>query len=168
VTHVSAFGLCINLQLALFLHLRPSTTRKPSAVGRDSSTNMSKRHRPSSPDPPTKTTRVSQTTEPFICELPPTCNKHPTTLGSGRELEAHYSTCHAHVCSVEGCNRVFPEPRFLDLVCPSSSARSASQVTHAYQHQTECHNPIADVKKDRGERIVSGSSRCVYLLDLMP
>ena len=78
---------------------------------------MSKRHRPSSPsNPPMKTTRVPESTKPFVCELPPTCSKRPTTLGSARELETHYSTCHAHVCSAEGCNRVFPEQRFLDLV----------------------------------------------------
>ncbi|KAF9644024.1 hypothetical protein BDM02DRAFT_3103569 [Thelephora ganbajun] len=108
---------------------------------------MSKRHRPNSPlNSPTKTTRVSQVTKPFVCELPPTCSKYPTTLGSTSELESHYSTCHAHVCSAEGCNRIFPEPRFLDL------------------HQTECHDPIAEIKKDRGERIVSGLYRCVCML----
>lgn len=50
-------------------------------------------------------------------------------------MESHYSTCHAHVCSAEGCHRIFPEQRFLDL------------------HQTECHNPIAEIRKERGERI---------------
>ncbi|KAF9784952.1 hypothetical protein BJ322DRAFT_1005819 [Thelephora terrestris] len=97
---------------------------------------MSKRHRNNSPSSsPAKTTRIPQSANPFICELPPTCNKHPTTLESASEMESHYSTCHAHVCSAEGCNRIFPEQRFLDL------------------HQTECHNPIAEIKKDRGERI---------------
>jgi len=97
---------------------------------------MSKRYRHNSPpNSPAKTTRISQTANPFICELPPACNKHPTTLGSASEMESHYSTCHAHVCSAEGCNRIFPAQRFLDL------------------HQTECHNPIAEIKKDRGERI---------------
>lgn len=78
---------------------------------------MSKRQRPGSPsNSPAKTTRIPETTRPFICELPPTCNNHPTSLGSASEMESHYSTCHAHVCSAEGCNRIFPEPRFLDMV----------------------------------------------------
>ena len=42
-----------------------------------------------------------------------------------------------------------------------------SKITYVYQHQTECHDPIADIKKDRGERIVSDLSRCVHLFDLI-
>jgi len=100
-------------------HQRDETCRSRNRLRRRK---MSKRHRPNSPSSsPTKTTRVTQTTKPFVCELPPTCSKHPTTLGSPSELESHYSTCHAHVCSAEGCNRIFPEPRFLDLVRSSSS-----------------------------------------------
>ena len=150
----------------------PTTTNEARRIclwKRSKCRNMSKRHRLSSPSSsPTKTTRVSQETRPFVCELPPTCSKHPTTLGSLREVESHYSTCHAYVCSAEGCNRVFPEPRFLDLVRPSSSACFAKRVAHPYQHQTECHDPIAEIKKDRGERIVSDSCRCVYPFDLIP
>ena len=150
----------------------PTTINEARRIGlreRFKCRKMSKRHRPSSPsDSSTKTTRVSQDTKPFICELPPTCSKHPTTLGSAREVESHYSTCHAYVCSAEGCNRVFPEPRFLDLVRPSSNTCFAKQTAHMYQHQTECHNPIAEIKKDRGERIVSDSYRYVCLLDLIP
>ena len=104
-----------NRGLALLRHQRPRARPKPPTS--ENRAEMSKRHRPGSPSNlPAKTTRISETTRPFICELPPTCNKHPTTLGSAGEMESHYSTCHAHVCSAEGCNRVFPEPRFLDLV----------------------------------------------------
>lgn len=147
----------------------PTTTNKTRGIS-PRNRKMSKRHRPNSPsNEPAKTTRVSQVTKPFVCELPPTCSKHPTTLGSASELESHYSTCHAHVCSAEGCNRIFPEPRFLDLVRPSSTLFfSLSKVSYVYQHQTECHDPIADIKKERGERIVSGSYRCVCPLDLIP
>ena len=171
-THVSCVTIGHLRQAAAFCALSPPATtsgaRRISLKKRLKCRKMSKRHRPNSPpDSPTKTTRVSQDTKPFICELPPTCSKHPTTLGSAHELESHYSTCHAYVCSAEGCNRIFPEPRFLDLVRPSPNVRFAKQIPHIYQHQTECHDPIAEIKKDRGERIVSGSYWCVCLLDLM-
>ena len=109
------FRLYTDCDFAFLHHHRPPARREPSASGNQ--LKMSKRHRPGSPlNSPAKTTRISETTRPFICELPPTCNKHPTTLGSANEMESHYSTCHAHVCSAEGCNRIFPEPRFLDMV----------------------------------------------------
>lgn len=171
----NARQLLLNCDLLSFFSPTTTTTNETGHVSprnRPDHNNgeMSKRHRPNSPsNPPAKTTRVSQPTKPFICELPPTCSKHPTTLGSASELESHYSTCHAHSCSAEGCNRVFPEPRFLALVRPSQSALvPPKKITHVYQHQTECHDPIADIKKDRGERIVSDLSRCVHLFDLMP
>ncbi|KAH9930277.1 uncharacterized protein B0H18DRAFT_840191, partial [Fomitopsis serialis] len=75
----------------------------------------------------------------LLCTLPPTCNpphNRPTPLANSTELESHYATYHAHVCEEEGCGCVFPDARLLEL------------------HQTECHDPIAAVRRDRGEKIV--------------
>ncbi|KAI0941009.1 hypothetical protein AcV7_003231 [Taiwanofungus camphoratus] len=75
---------------------------------------------------------------PLLCTLPPTCNppqNRPTPLANTGELEAHYATYHAHVCEEKGCGSVFPDARLLEL------------------HQTECHDPLAAVRKDRGEKI---------------
>jgi hypothetical protein len=122
VTSVSCSPLRLHTNYGSVLSRRqqPSARREPSTSG--IRFEMSKRLRPGSPsNSPAKTTRISESTRPFICQLPPTCNNHPTTLGSASEMESHYSTCHAHVCSAEGCHRIFPEPRFLDLVCSSSS-----------------------------------------------
>ncbi|KAJ6607008.1 hypothetical protein B0H10DRAFT_2308381, partial [Mycena sp. CBHHK59/15] len=52
-----------------------------------------------------------------------------------KDLETHYATYHAHVCEERGCNCVFPDARLLEI------------------HQTECHDPLAAVRKDRGEKI---------------
>ncbi|KAF9454390.1 hypothetical protein P691DRAFT_808524 [Macrolepiota fuliginosa MF-IS2] len=71
----------------------------------------------------------------ILCTLPPTCNRHPITLANSKELERHYATYHAHVCEQPGCGCVFPETRLLEL------------------HQTECHDPLAAVRKERGEKI---------------
>ncbi|KAH9941950.1 hypothetical protein B0H21DRAFT_751912 [Amylocystis lapponica] len=75
---------------------------------------------------------------PLFCTLPPTCNpphNHPTPLANTSELEAHYATHHAHVCEERGCGCVFPDAKLLEL------------------HQTECHDPVAAVRKERGEKI---------------
>ncbi|KAF8638449.1 hypothetical protein AX17_002206 [Amanita inopinata Kibby_2008] len=78
---------------------------------------------------------VSSARHPMLCTLPPTCTHKPTPLANTKELEAHYATCHAHVCEQKGCGCVFPEARLLEL------------------HFTECHDPLAAVRKDRGEKI---------------
>ncbi|KAJ3812063.1 hypothetical protein F5876DRAFT_64262 [Lentinula aff. lateritia] len=100
---------------------------------------------PSSPSSPTH--KASRTTaspassaNPLLCTLPPTCSTHPTALADTRELEAHYAKYHAWVCqaakSTSGtCGNVFPDARLLEL------------------HHTECHDPIAAVRKERGEKI---------------
>ncbi|KDQ61884.1 hypothetical protein JAAARDRAFT_90817, partial [Jaapia argillacea MUCL 33604] len=75
----------------------------------------------------------------LICTLPPTCNppiNRACVLHGTRELEAHYATYHTWVCEEHGCGCVFPGERLLEL------------------HQTECHDPLAAVRKDRGEKIV--------------
>ncbi|TFK71667.1 hypothetical protein BDN72DRAFT_764670 [Pluteus cervinus] len=82
-------------------------------------------------------TQVQQGTpqHPLLCTLPPTCNRKPTPLENSRDLEAHYAKYHAHVCEERGCGCVFPDERLLEL------------------HQTECHDPLAAVRKDRGDKI---------------
>ncbi|KAJ7308586.1 hypothetical protein DFH08DRAFT_490648 [Mycena albidolilacea] len=82
-----------------------------------------------------RTTDASSTAHPLLCTLPPTCNHHPTPIANSKDLEAHYATYHAHVCEEQGCNCVFPDARLLEI------------------HQTECHDPLAAVRKDRGEKI---------------
>ncbi|KAF7985786.1 hypothetical protein HWV62_413 [Athelia sp. TMB] len=72
------------------------------------------------------------------CTLPPTCNpprNHPTLIASTKDLEAHYARYHAHVCESPACGCVFPDARLLDL------------------HQTECHDPLAALRKEKGEKI---------------
>ncbi|KAF8166613.1 hypothetical protein K438DRAFT_1730707 [Mycena galopus ATCC 62051] len=88
-------------------------------------------------EPTSKAQRTTQasSTAPLLCTLPPTCNHHPTPIADSKDLEAHYATYHAHVCEEEGCKCVFPDARLLEI------------------HQTECHDPLAAVRKDRGEKI---------------
>ncbi|RPD77117.1 hypothetical protein L226DRAFT_559242 [Lentinus tigrinus ALCF2SS1-7] len=73
----------------------------------------------------------------LLCTLPPTCHppNRPTELSGTRELEQHYAMYHAHVCEENGCGCVFPDARLLEL------------------HQTECHDPIAAVRQERGDKI---------------
>ncbi|KAH0583057.1 hypothetical protein H2248_010945 [Termitomyces sp. 'cryptogamus'] len=112
-----------------------SSKRHRTSLSHDSSSSTETQH-------PTKSSRtISGQAEseggnhPLLCTLPPTCNHKPTPLANSRELEAHYATYHAHVCEQHGCGAVFPEVRLLEL------------------HQTECHDPLAAVRKERGEKI---------------
>ncbi|KAJ7780246.1 hypothetical protein DFH07DRAFT_910630, partial [Mycena maculata] len=77
----------------------------------------------------------SSAVHPLLCTLPPTCNHQPTPIANAKDLETHYATYHAHVCEENGCNCVFPDARLLEI------------------HQTENHDPLAAVRKDRGEKI---------------
>ncbi|KIK99135.1 hypothetical protein PAXRUDRAFT_823103 [Paxillus rubicundulus Ve08.2h10] len=100
-------------------------------------------HLPPSPDlaPMSKSSRVSESStgdRALLCTLPPTCNPphhNPTPISNSRELEIHYAKYHAHVCEQRGCGCVFPDARLLEL------------------HQTECHDPLSAVRKERGEKI---------------
>ncbi|KAI6023791.1 hypothetical protein BKA83DRAFT_31057 [Pisolithus microcarpus] len=56
-------------------------------------------------------------------------------LANSRDLEIHYGKYHAHVCEQPGCGFVFPDARLLEL------------------HQTECHDPLAALRRERGEKI---------------
>ncbi|KAJ7777434.1 hypothetical protein B0H16DRAFT_1505479 [Mycena metata] len=83
-----------------------------------------------------RTTDTSTSTvHPLLCTLPPTCNHQPTPIANSKDLETHYATYHAHVCEEPNCDCVFPDARLLEI------------------HQTECHDPLAAVRKDRGEKI---------------
>ncbi|KAF9224166.1 hypothetical protein BS17DRAFT_753225 [Gyrodon lividus] len=96
-----------------------------------------------SPDlePMNKSSRVSESStgdRALLCTLPPTCNpphNTPTPISNSRDLEIHYGKYHAHVCEQRGCGCVFPDARLLEL------------------HQTECHDPLAAVRKERGDKI---------------
>ncbi|VDC03420.1 unnamed protein product [Peniophora sp. CBMAI 1063] len=93
---------------------------------------------PSSPSasPSHKSARIVSDARELVCSLPPTCSRNGgTRLQGTKELEAHYAKFHAHVCSAPGCECIFPEARLLEL------------------HLTECHDPLADVRKERGEKI---------------
>ncbi|KAK7062518.1 hypothetical protein VNI00_000006 [Paramarasmius palmivorus] len=106
--------------------------RHPSESSSDSSLSPS-----ASPTPKASRTVPSnnQSVHQLQCTLPPTCNQVPTFIANAKDLESHYATYHAHVCEQRDCGRVFPDARFLEL------------------HQTECHDPLAAVRKERGEKI---------------
>ncbi|QRW02662.1 C2H2 zinc finger [Ceratobasidium sp. AG-Ba] len=88
---------------------------------------------------------VDSANRSLACSLPPSCAppRHPTVLGSLRELEAHYAKYHTHVCQEGVCHRepggakIFPDARLLAL------------------HQTEYHDEIAALKNERGEKILA-------------
>ncbi|KAJ3740394.1 hypothetical protein DFH05DRAFT_1528963 [Lentinula detonsa] len=95
---------------------------------------------PSSPEHKSSRTTSKPAESSLLCTLPPTCNTKPTVLANTQELEVHYAKYHAWVCqaskSTNGiCGNVFPDARLLEL------------------HHTECHDPIAAVRKERGEKI---------------
>ncbi|KAH7921208.1 hypothetical protein BV22DRAFT_1038925 [Leucogyrophana mollusca] len=102
---------------------------------------LSSRPSSPSPEPMSKSSRTQSSdpaNRPLLCTLPPTCNPphhQPTAIASSKDLEMHYAKYHAHVCEQRGCGLVFPDARLLEL------------------HQTECHDPIAALRKDRGEKI---------------
>ncbi|PPQ79633.1 hypothetical protein CVT25_003218 [Psilocybe cyanescens] len=74
------------------------------------------------------------TGHPLYCNLPPTCHHKPTPIANTKDLESHYGTYHAHVCELDNCGCVFPDARLMEL------------------HQTECHDPIAALRRERGEK----------------
>ncbi|KAK0188542.1 hypothetical protein F5146DRAFT_1055661 [Armillaria mellea] len=87
------------------------------------------------PEPTHKALRTAGAGHPLLCTLPPTCSHTPTPIANSKDLETHYATYHAHVCEERGCSCVFPEARLLEL------------------HQTECHDPLAAIRKERGDKI---------------
>ncbi|TBU39331.1 hypothetical protein BD309DRAFT_969932 [Dichomitus squalens] len=108
----------------------PSPTNSPTPkLARASATP------PLAGQPSTSTSAASHSG--ILCTLPPTCNppNRPTALAGTHELESHYAMYHAHVCEQKGCGCVFPDAWLLEL------------------HQTECHDPLAAVRQERGEKI---------------
>ncbi|KLO10950.1 hypothetical protein SCHPADRAFT_492688 [Schizopora paradoxa] len=114
---------------------RSSTPSSSPSVSDDDEDSVSKSLRLTSP-----ASSRSSATNALTCTLPPSCHpphNAPTHLSNAKELEAHYAKYHAHVCEEKRCAKVFPDERLLEL------------------HQTECHDPIAAVRKERGEKIFS-------------
>lgn len=70
------------------------------------------------------------------CQLAPTCSGrgNECVFENAADMERHHATYHTHVCLDSGCGKVFPDARFLAL------------------HQTECHDPLIDIRKERGEK----------------
>ena len=124
---------------------------------------IKRRHTPSpsqtsSPSRTPKALRVSAPVRsPLLCTLPPTCHlpNRATPLSDSHALEVHYATHHAHVCSSQGCGYIFPDARLLELVRsylrhgPLSFAHSSPM-----QHIAECHNPLAAILRERGDKTV--------------
>jgi hypothetical protein len=107
----------------------------------------------------------------LICTLPPTCNppqNKPSKLTDSADLERHYATYHAHVCEEHGCNCVFPDERLLELVSREYLVvYRRSQPCDSSKHQTECHDPLAAVRKERGEKIVGSQPLASSLSDVV-
>ncbi|GAA5869890.1 hypothetical protein JCM8547_008098 [Rhodosporidiobolus lusitaniae] len=109
--------------------------------------------------PSSKALRSSSSTRPvYTCTLPPSCSDTLSTFSSLDSLEAHHRTYHAFVCTAEPstyewavgkdkgkgkgkeqerdvCGRVFPDEHILAL------------------HLTECHDELAQLRRERGEKI---------------
>ncbi|KAF9038575.1 hypothetical protein BJ165DRAFT_398841 [Panaeolus papilionaceus] len=128
-----------------------STNKRPrtSSASTDANTSIQVDGAQPTHNPPSKAIRIipfnaseqdtatttSSGIHPLLCNLPPTCHHHPTPIADTNELERHYASHHAHVCAIDNCRCVFPEARLLEL------------------HQTECHDPLAAILKERGEKI---------------
>lgn len=142
----------------------PGRQRKGDALMMSS---IKRQHTPSpsrisSPAGTPKAQRVSTPLRsPLLCTLPPTCHlpNHATPLADTRALEAHYAAYHAHVCSSPNCGCVFPDARMLELVRPCTPLSLSDSLTllkpDLLQHLTECHDPLAALHRERGDKIVS-------------
>ena len=120
---------------------------------------------PSQTSSPSRTPKAPRVTvppsSPLLCTLPPTCHhpNRPTPLSDTRALESHYATHHAHVCSSPECGCVFPDARLLELVRKYFLIYLSRLSDPCPQHLTECHDPLAALRKERGEKIVSFTYR---------
>ncbi|KAI0356851.1 hypothetical protein OH77DRAFT_1588744 [Trametes cingulata] len=123
--------------MASFKRPRSTANQDDSSSPSPTSSPTLKAARTSATPPPPGAGEPSTSSSHILCTLPPTCNppNRPTHLAGTRELEAHYAMYHAHVCEEMGCGCVFPDARLLEL------------------HQTECHDPLAAVRRERGEKI---------------
>ncbi|GAA5919144.1 hypothetical protein JCM1841_005652 [Sporobolomyces salmonicolor] len=142
------------------------SSKRPRASSSASSTSTSSSS--SVPPPPsTKAVRPSSPPPPlYTCSLPPTCHITPSVHSTSESLDAHWRNYHAFVCSAPppsapfarskgkekqqepvglggadqrraaaACGRVFPDERMLQL------------------HLTECHDELAQIRRDRGDKI---------------
>ncbi|BGP56764.1 hypothetical protein JCM8202v2_004394 [Rhodotorula sphaerocarpa] len=134
--------------------------RSPSLASSSSSGSRSP-----SPLPSTKIVRSSSPSSAAVwtCSLPPSCDAVPSVHPTLASLEAHHRTYHAHVCVAPPptldfaigrphaerrdpagnviCGRVFPDERFLQL------------------HLVECHDEMAQIRRERGEKITPKGRR---------
>ena len=100
--------------------------RQPSLPSHEPPETISRSPHTDDPTAESKLPRASPntTTRSLVCSLPPSCAppRHPTTLGSLRELETHYARYHTHICQEGDCRRepggakIFPDARMLALV----------------------------------------------------
>ena len=90
----------------------PSNSLSPQSIGANLSRGSTNKAGTFDIDTPV----IPETRHPLLCTLPPTCHRHPTPIADTNDLERHYATYHAHVCSVKGCGCVFPDERLLELV----------------------------------------------------
>ncbi|CAE7110241.1 unnamed protein product [Rhizoctonia solani] len=119
--------------------------RHSNSFEQDPAESSNEENDPETTSPDGKLPRTSEiaAARSLVCSLPPTCAppRHPTTLGSLRELEEHYRKYHAHICQEGGCRnepggaKIFPDARMLEL------------------HQNEYHDELAIIKNERGESI---------------
>ncbi|POY70427.1 hypothetical protein BMF94_6574 [Rhodotorula taiwanensis] len=133
--------------------------KRPRSASESSACSTSLPERQSQELPSTKLVRSSAPSDPatWTCSLPPSCDSVPSLHPSLASLEAHHRTYHAHVCLAPPttnafaigrphaerrqptgeviCGRVFPDERFLEL------------------HLVECHDEMAQIRRERGETI---------------
>ncbi|GAA5912261.1 hypothetical protein JCM6882_005210 [Rhodosporidiobolus microsporus] len=136
--------------------MEPHKRRRSSSQGSGSSS--------SSSTPPSPSQKAFRSSSPpsskYTCTLPPSCHETPSSFSSLDSLEDHHRAYHAFVCRAppptaewavdkgkgkgkervnEGeeavCGRVFPDERILQL------------------HFTECHDSLAQLRSERGEKI---------------
>jgi len=79
----------------------------------------------------------NEQTPSISCFLPPNCSGRP--FASHEQFESHYIQTHSNRC--HECGRNFPSLRFLDL------------------HIAENHDPLTELKRERGDKTV-----CIELL----
>ncbi len=129
---------------------RASPSPTPSLSPPPSPSHKLVRHSPGPPD------------RALTCSLPPTCSSSPVQFDTLEALESHHSKCHAWICGSQGCGKVFPDGRLMELVRVIPSLRSSSASVSlpltfsvCEQHQIENHDPVASVKQSQGQPIVS-------------
>jgi len=83
----------------------------------------------------------NEQTPSISCFLPPNCSGKP--FASHEQFETHYIQTHSNRC--HECGRNFPSLRFLDL------------------HIAENHDPLTELKRERGDKTVCIEPLSFYL-----